>query len=181
MRRNFYKEFTPTEIGEPLPAATCYKALPPKPIPGFFTEEISRSFFPVLVKPTPLPGIRTERNKTKEKKYHQESPISRKKNPKITALKKEYMIPTVPVIANTAPGKDGPGVVSLPLLLLIVTSRPDIPICSSAMVRHYPHILRWNLRSAVKLMVDLKGEEEPVIWDLRTGTWRLWMRSRFPS
>lgn len=118
--------------------------------------------------------------KQRKKKYHQESPISRKKNLKITALKKEYMIPTVPVIAN-APGKDGPGVVSLPLLLLIVTSRPDIPICSSAMVRHYPHILRWNLRSAVKLMVDLKGEEEPVIWDLRTGTWRLWMRSRFPS
>lgn len=133
LRRNFYKEFTTTEIGEPLPAATCYKA-PPR----IFHRRNPTLFFPVLVKPTPLPGIRTERNKTKKKNI----PSGITNLPKITAPKKEYMIPTVPVIANTAPGKDSLGVVSLPLLLLIVTSRPDIPICSSAMVRHYPHILR---------------------------------------
>lgn len=148
MRRNCYIEFTTTKICEPpgyfwQPHSIKPPQTDPRPR-NFFQRKLTFFVSPCPITAcTPLPG--TERNKTKNISPNQAKNCqSHKKRRSPLGRKKEYMIPTVPVIANPVHGRDAPGVVSLPLLLLIVTSRPDIPICSSAMVGYYPHILRWN-------------------------------------
>lgn len=153
MRRNCYIEFTTTKICEPpgyfwQPHSIKPPQTDPRPRNFFLQRKLTFFVSSCLITAscTPLKLPVKERNKTKNISPNQAKNYQSHKKKRRSPLgkKKEYMIPTVPVIANPAHGKDVSGVVSPPLLLLIMTSRPDIPICSSAMVGYYPHILRWN-------------------------------------